>query len=145
MLIRQHIWLFGNLLDLLNESLIYLLQFCFNKKTLDIVGRLGVLHGQKSGFQLNANGEIVTTTQTAKTYNKGKSAKTNSAVAAAANSSHSGEANSTRNGHDQEPLLALFAIACPFGPPSLFELPQRESLFKTKHKINLAPISIDAK
>lgn len=47
--------------------------------------------------------------------------------------------------NDQEPMLALFAIACPFGPPSLFELPQRDSLFKTKHKINLTPISIDTK
>lgn len=44
---------------------------------------------------------------------------------------------------DNEPILALFAIAIPFGPPSLFEIPQRETLFRTKHKVNLAPISID--
>ena len=42
-------------------------------------------------------------------------------------------------------MLALFAIACPFGPPSLFELPQRESIFKSKHKINLSPLSLDSK
>lgn len=97
-----------------------------------------MLHGQKAGFAMNANGEVVTTTQTAKSYNKGKNSKMN-----AANNGQSGDSYSSRN--DQEPMLALFALACPFGPPSLFELPQRESLFKTKHKINLSPISIDAK
>ena len=65
--------------------------------------------------------------------------------AANSNNGVSGDAGSSYPRNDQEPLLALFAIACPFGPPSLFELPQRESLFKTKHKINLSPISIDAK
>lgn len=99
-----------------------------------------MLHGQKAGFAMNANGEVVTTTQTAKSYNKGKNSKMN---AANANNGQSGDSYSSRN--DQEPMLALFALACPFGPPSLFELPQRESLFKTKHKINLSPISIDAK
>jgi aryl hydrocarbon receptor len=49
------------------------------------------------------------------------------------------------NQNDQEPMLALFAVACPFGPPSLFELPQRDSLFKSKHKVNMTPISLDAK
>lgn len=109
-----------------------------------------MLHGQKSGFQVNANGEVITTTQTPKSYNKGKNSKMSLAAAAAAAASaatSSGDALSRggASGDDHEPLLALFAIACPFGPPSLFELPQRESLFKTKHKINLAPISIDAK
>lgn len=65
--------------------------------------------------------------------------------AANSNNGVSGDGGSSYPRNDQEPLLALFAIACPFGPPSLFELPQRESLFKTKHKINLSPISIDAK
>jgi hypothetical protein len=108
------------------------------------VGRLGVLHGQKTGFQVNANGEVVSTVQTAKSYNKGKNSKMSAAAAAAAACAAAADANA-RNGSSEEPLLALFAIACPFGPPSLFELPQRESLFKTKHKISLSPISIDAK
>lgn len=112
---------------------------------MDIVGRLSVLQGQKSGFQLNSNGEVVTTTQTAKSYNKGKNSKMSAAAAAAAAAAANADASSSRSGNEHEPLLALFAIACPFGPPSLFELPQRESLFKTKHKINLSPISIDAK
>lgn len=103
---------------------------------MDIVGRLSLLHGQKSGFQLNANGEVIPP-QTAKSYNKGKHSKNHQAAEASK--------GLMGNPNDQEPLLALFAIACPFGPPSLFELPQRESLFKTKHKINLSPMSIDAR
>lgn len=95
-----------------------------------------MLHGQRSSaFQLNSNGDIINTH--IKTYSKGKHAKNSASASAAA-------AASAENG-DQEPMLALFAIACPFGPPSLFELPQRESIFKTKHKINMTPISIDAK
>ncbi|CAF1674975.1 unnamed protein product, partial [Adineta ricciae] len=39
--------------------------------------------------------------------------------------------------------LALFGIACPFGPPSLFEIPQRESLFKSKYRLTLEPVSLD--
>jgi hypothetical protein len=108
------------------------------------VGRLNVLHGQKAGFQLNANGEVVPP-QTAKSYNRGKNSKAAAALAAANMSLADATKSALAAYHDQEPLLALFAIACPFGPPSLFELPQRESLFKTKHKINLMPTSIDAR
>jgi len=39
--------------------------------------------------------------------------------------------------------LALFGVACPFGPPSLFEIPQRESLFKSKYRLTLEPVSLD--
>ncbi|CAF0742575.1 unnamed protein product [Didymodactylos carnosus] len=63
--------------------------------TLEIDGRIGILHGQK-------------TQQT-----------------------------------DDSHTLALFGVACPFGPPSLFEIPQRESLFKSKHRLTLEPISLD--
>jgi hypothetical protein len=111
---------------------------------LDIVGKLGVLHGQRSSaFQLNSNGDIINSQ--IKTYSKGKHAKiaAAAAAAAAANAANGGAVPSEAN--EPEPMLALFAIACPFGPPSLFELPQRDSIFKTKHKVNLSPISLDAK
>ena len=100
------------------------------------MGRLSVLHGQHGAFQINSNGDIIN--PPVKTYSKGKNSK-NAAAHNAANDSCLNPNDST------EPMLALFAIACPFGPPSLFELPQRESLFKTKHKINLSPISLDSK
>ena len=113
--------------------------------TLDIVGKLAVLHGQRSSaFQLNANGDIIGTQ--IKTYSKGKHAKQAAAAAAAAAAvaAANGEQPSSPAG-DQEPMLALFAIACPFGPHSLFEMPQRDSIFKTKHRISLTPVSLDAK
>lgn len=98
--------------------------------TLDIVGRLNFLHGQKG---LNENSESVNVPQ-AKSYNKAKNSKANHDLT-----------NQNEIQNSQEPTLALFAIACPFGPPSLFELPQRETLFKSKHKITLEPISLDSK
>uniref|UniRef100_T1GX69 Uncharacterized protein n=1 Tax=Megaselia scalaris TaxID=36166 RepID=T1GX69_MEGSC len=30
--------------------------------------------------------------------------------------------------------MALFAYCTPFGPPSLLEIPQKENMFKSKHK-----------
>jgi hypothetical protein len=44
---------------------------------------------------------------------------------------------------DDHHSLALFGVACPFGPPSLFEIPQRESLFKSKYRLTLEPVSLD--
>ena len=38
--------------------------------TLDIVGRLSVLHGQRGAFQVDSNGEIIN--PSVKTYGKGK-------------------------------------------------------------------------
>ena len=102
---------------------------------MDIVGKLSVLHGQHGAFQLNSNGDIIN--PPVKTYSKGKNSK-NSA------NNLNNELSVLQN-QDQEPMLALFAIACPFGPPSLFELPQREAIFKSKHKINLSPLSLDTK
>ena len=107
--------------------------FCF--KTLDIVGRLSVLHGQRGSFQVNSNGDIIN--PPSKSYGKGKNDKHS-----ASNPALNDPMNINQN--DQEPMLALFAVACPFGPPSLFELPQRDSLFKSKHKVNMTPISLDA-
>ncbi len=102
--------------------------------TLDIVGRLSTLEGQASAFQINPNSDS-STASTGKSY-KAKNVKASISQINVDNS---------LSGSKNEPTLALFAIACPFGPPSLFELPNRDSLFKTKHKINLTPISIDSK
>ena len=44
---------------------------------------------------------------------------------------------------DQEPEMALFAICCPFGPLPLLDVPARDYTFKTKHKMDMAPISMD--
>ena len=38
-----------------------------------------------------------------------------------------------QNRKTEEPL-ALFCICTPFGPPSLLEMPQKEIMFKSKHK-----------
>ena len=123
--------------------------------TLDIVGRLNLLHGQYGAFQIDeATGEIIN--PSVKTYSKSKNAAKQAAAAAAAalaaSSAGSGEARAgggpataPATGFDKEPMMALFAIACPFGPPSLFELPQRDSLFKTKHRVDMMPTSLDAK
>ncbi|XP_074660031.1 uncharacterized protein LOC141912623 [Tubulanus polymorphus] len=43
----------------------------------------------------------------------------------------------------EEPPLALFAVCCPFGPLPLLDSPVREFTFKTKHKMDLSPVSID--
>ncbi|KAL4233708.1 hypothetical protein ACF0H5_008388 [Mactra antiquata] len=42
-----------------------------------------------------------------------------------------------------EPQLALFATCCPFGPLSLMDLPSRELTFKSKHKMDFSPLSMD--
>ncbi len=102
------------------------------------MGRLNVLSGQRGSFQINANGEIIN--PSVKTYSKSKNSKQNQQI-----NNNVVNDEMINQSNDQEPMLALFAIACPFGPPSLFELPQRDSLFKTKHKINMTPISLDSK
>ncbi|XP_075553657.1 aryl hydrocarbon receptor spineless [Dermacentor variabilis] len=48
-----------------------------------------------------------------------------------------------QNHKTEEPPLALFAVCTPFGPPSLLEMPQKESMFKSKHKLDLALVSMD--
>ncbi len=98
--------------------------------TLDIVGRIGVLYGQRNAIDININDNELNIGNVVKP--KAKNAKILNA-----NVIHGSE---NENG---EPVLALFAIAVPFGPPSLFELPQRDSLFRTKHKVNLAPLTLD--
>ena len=48
-----------------------------------------------------------------------------------------------QNRKTDEPPLALFAICTPFGPPSLLELPHKDSMFKSKHRLDLALVSMD--
>ena len=45
----------------------------------------------------------------------------------------------------EDPPLALFALCTPFGPPSLLEVPQKEVMFKSKHKLDLSLVSMDAR
>ena len=48
-----------------------------------------------------------------------------------------------QNRKTEEPPLALFCICTPFGPPSLLEMPQKEVMFKSKHKLDLGMVSFD--
>ncbi|XP_023290697.1 protein single-minded isoform X1 [Orussus abietinus] len=48
-----------------------------------------------------------------------------------------------QNRKTEEPPLALFALCTPFGPPSLLEVPQKEVMFKSKHKLDLSLVSMD--
>ncbi|XP_063234069.1 aryl hydrocarbon receptor isoform X2 [Bacillus rossius redtenbacheri] len=48
-----------------------------------------------------------------------------------------------QNRKTEEPPLALFALCTPFGPPSLLEIPHKEVMFKSKHKLDLALVSMD--
>lgn len=43
----------------------------------------------------------------------------------------------------EEPPLGLFAYCTPFGPPSLLEIPQKENMFKSKHKLDFSLVSMD--
>jgi len=47
-----------------------------------------------------------------------------------------------QNRKTEEPL-ALFCICTPFGPPSLLEAPQKEIMFKSKHKLDLGIVSFE--
>lgn len=48
-----------------------------------------------------------------------------------------------QNRKTEEPPLGLFAFCTPFGPPSLLEIPQKENMFKSKHKLDLSLVSMD--
>ncbi|XP_063708955.1 aryl hydrocarbon receptor [Culicoides brevitarsis] len=48
-----------------------------------------------------------------------------------------------QNRKTEEPPLGLFCYCTPFGPPSLLELPQKENMFKSKHKLDLSLVSMD--
>lgn len=50
-----------------------------------------------------------------------------------------------QNKKSDEAPLALFCICTPFGPPSLLEVPQKDVMFKSKHKLDLSFISMDTK
>ena len=42
-----------------------------------------------------------------------------------------------------EPPLAMFALCCPFGPLPLLDVPPRDYTFKSKHKMDMSPLSMD--
>nr|CDK60412.1 Spineless [Euperipatoides kanangrensis] len=48
-----------------------------------------------------------------------------------------------QNCKTEDPPLGLFAVCCPFGPPSLLEMPQKDIMFKSKHKLDLSLVSMD--
>ncbi|XP_035909391.1 uncharacterized protein LOC118510987 isoform X3 [Anopheles stephensi] len=50
-----------------------------------------------------------------------------------------------QNKKNEEPPLALFAFCTPFGPPSLLEIPPKENMFKSKHKLDFSLVSMDHK
>ncbi|MPC84072.1 Aryl hydrocarbon receptor [Portunus trituberculatus] len=50
-----------------------------------------------------------------------------------------------QNRKTEDAPLALFAVCTPFGPPSLLELPQKEIMYKSKHKLDLSLVSMDQK
>ena len=96
---------------------------------MDIIGRLGILHGQRNAIDINAIDDLSNNNNLKPSNYKPKNSKILN--------------NNYLHNDEGETVLALFAIAVPFGPPSLFELPQRDSLFRTKHKVNLAPLTLD--
>ena len=44
-----------------------------------------------------------------------------------------------------DPPLALFCLCTPFGPPSLMDSPQKDVMFKSKHKLDMMTLSMDAR
>jgi aryl hydrocarbon receptor len=44
-----------------------------------------------------------------------------------------------QNKKNEEAPLALFCLCTPFGPPSLLEIPHKEVMFKSKHKLVSIP------
>lgn len=42
-----------------------------------------------------------------------------------------------------EPPWSLFAMCCPFGPVPMLDMPPRDYTFKSKHKMDMAPVSMD--
>ncbi|XP_050086093.1 uncharacterized protein LOC126571541 [Anopheles aquasalis] len=50
-----------------------------------------------------------------------------------------------QNKKNEDPPLALFAFCTPFGPPSLLEIPPKENMFKSKHKLDFSLVSMDHK
>jgi hypothetical protein len=91
------------------------------------VGHLGVLHGQRYAAQPHTTDG---TSQNSKP--KTKSSK-----------NHSYQLNGDND--MEQPIIALFAVACLFGSSSLYEPANRDSMFKSKHKVSLAPVSFDTR
>jgi len=47
--------------------------------------------------------------------------------------------------HSREPMLAFFGVCIPFGPPSLLEMPSKDSVFTSKHRLDLSIIKMDSR
>ncbi|KAG1711225.1 Aryl hydrocarbon receptor [Nymphon striatum] len=50
-----------------------------------------------------------------------------------------------QNKKTETPPLALFAVCSPFGPTSLLDMPQKDEIFTSKHKLDLSLITMDQK
>ena len=48
-----------------------------------------------------------------------------------------------QNKKAEDAPLALFCLCTPFGPPSLLEIPHKEVMFKSKHKLDFSFVSMD--
>ena len=48
-----------------------------------------------------------------------------------------------QNKKTEEAPLALFCLCTPFGPPSMLEMPHKEVMFKSKHKLDFGFVSMD--
>ncbi|KAG9510548.1 Aryl hydrocarbon receptor, partial [Fragariocoptes setiger] len=44
-----------------------------------------------------------------------------------------------------EPSLALFCVCIPFGPPSIMQMPSKDVIFKSKHRLDMSLITMDAR
>ena len=48
-----------------------------------------------------------------------------------------------QNKKTEDAPLALFCLCTPFGPPSMLEMPHKEVMFKSKHKLDFGFVSMD--
>ncbi|XP_014349486.1 aryl hydrocarbon receptor isoform X1 [Latimeria chalumnae] len=56
-----------------------------------------------------------------------------------------GQNKKSENGTPRPPQLALFCIAVPVQPPAILEIRTKSLIFKTKHKMDFTPLSVDSK
>ncbi|NXA41784.1 AHR protein, partial [Eudromia elegans] len=56
-----------------------------------------------------------------------------------------GQNKRSKDGSPLPPQLALFAISTPLQPPSILEIRTKNTIFRTKHKLDFTPLACDAK
>lgn len=113
-------------------------------KTLEIGGGLRVFHGAKPRSAPNG-AEKQAKTKDAKQARHAEKADASGTVAVAVAGAGAGAGAKDADEKADDVRLALFCVCTPFTPfPSIDSL-QKESIFKTKHKIDLAFTSFDAK